>query len=99
MPVLFPTLDPETGELADMTYYTLGEVAERLHVSHTTVRRRILAGDWPHLSIAQQHYMSAEHVARVMAMSTVEPARAIPECEGPAKLGTPLADRDLEGIR
>lgn len=99
MPVPFPTLDPETGELVTMPYWTVGEVAALLHVSHSTVRRRILADEWPHLTIAQAHYMNARHVAAVVAMHTVEPRPAVPEAEGPPKLGTPLSDTDLEGIR
>lgn len=99
MPVPFPTLNPDTGRLESMDYYTVGEVAELLHVSHSTVRRFILAGEWPHLTIAHAHYMSAAHVAEVVAMNTHEAGPAIPEPEGPPKLGTPLADRDLEGIR
>jgi AraC-like DNA-binding protein len=100
MPVPFPTLNPETGELVPTDYYTVGEVAALLHVSHTTVRRRILANEWPHLTIAQAHYMSAEHVARVVAMHTVAPEPAVgPDDPPPPKLGTPLSDRDLEGIR
>lgn len=95
MPVVFPTLDPATGELVDRTYYTVEEAADRLHVSHSTVRRRILAGEWPHLTIAHAHYMSGEDLARVVAMHIVEP----PAPEDPPKLGTPLTDTDLEGFR
>jgi len=98
MPVPFPTLDPETGELTQVDYFTLGEVAALLHVSHTTVRRRILADEWPHLTIAQTHYMSAAHIAQVVDMHTVEPAPAVPEDPRPPRLGTPLTDTDLEGL-
>jgi len=99
MPVSFPTLNPDTGELVPTDYYTVGEVAAMLHVSHSTVRRRILDREWPHLTIAQAHYMSAEHVARVVAMHTVEPEPELPPNDGRPKLGTPLTDKDLEGIR
>lgn len=99
MPVPFPTLDPETGELVPTDYYTVGEVAELFHVSHSTVRRMILDGKWPHLTIAHSHYMSAAHVAEVVAMNTHEPGPAVPELDRPPKLGIPLSDRDLEGIR
>src|SRR5262245_2019923 len=99
VPVQFPTLDPATGELVPTDYYTVGEVAALLHVSHSTVRRRILAGEWPHLTIAQGHFLSAEHIAAVVAMHTHEPGPAVPPGNGVPKLGTPLSDTDLEGIR
>lgn len=98
MPVPFPTLDPATGELVTRDYFTIEEVAELLHMSPSTVRRRILDHAWPSLSIAQSHYMSAEHVAAVVAMHTVDPAPAVREDPAPPKLGTPLTDADLEGM-
>lgn len=100
MPEQFPTLDPATGELVDTTYYGIEEVAAMLHASPSVVRRRILAGEWPHLTIARKHWMSAEDVAWVVADATVEPPPfpGVPE-GGPPKLGTPLTDKDLEGIR
>lgn len=100
MPVQFPTLNPETGELVPTDYYTVGEVAEMLHVSHSTVRRRILAGEWPHLTIAQGHYMSAPDVGWVVERNTVNPEPPPAPCNGSRpELGIPLSDTDLEGIR
>ena len=71
-----------------------------LHVSPLSVRRRILSGEWPHLTIARNHWMSAENIGWVVAQSTVDPPLfpGIPEGEPPS-LGTPLTDPDLEGIR
>jgi excisionase family DNA binding protein len=98
MPVQFPTLNAETGELVPTDYYTVGEVAELLHVSHSTVRRRILAGRWPHITIAQGHYMAAPDVAWVVEESRVDPTPANP-CNGSRpELGIPLTDTDLEGM-
>jgi len=100
MPETFPTLDPATGELIPVLYYAIEEAAEMLHVSASSVRRRILAGEWPHLTIARSHWMSAENIGWVVAQSTVDPPPfpGIPT-GGPPKLGTPLSDKDLEGIR
>lgn len=100
MPESFPTLDPATGELVPVTYFDIDEAAEMLHVSPSTVRRKILSGEWPHLTIARNHWMSVENIGWVVAESTVDPPPfpGIPT-GGPPKLGTPLTDRDLEGIR
>jgi excisionase family DNA binding protein len=99
MPVSFPTLDPDSGELVPVDYFTVGEVAALLHVSHSTVRRRVLANEWPHLTIAGGHYLNAVQVAAVVRMHTVEPTPAVPEDTRPPRLGTPLTDTDLEGVR
>jgi hypothetical protein len=99
MPVSFPTMNPDTGELVPTDYYTVGEVAAMLHVSHSTVRRMILIGEWDHMTLAHVHYMSAAHIAAVVDRATVEARPAIPETTEPPKLGVPLSDTDLEGIR
>jgi hypothetical protein len=93
-----------TGELVPTDYYNVGEVAEMLHVSHSTVRRRILEGDWPHLTIAQGHYLNAEMVADVVAMHTSRPnavdkVAADPPPALSPRLGTPVDPEDLEGFR
>ena len=102
MPEQFPTLDPTTGELVEVTYYDIAEVAAMLHVSESTVRRNLFAKSdpWPHLTIGRGHWMSASDIGWVVAQSTVDPPPfpGVPEA-GPARLGTPLTDRDLEGIR
>lgn len=102
MPVPFPTLDPDTGTLVPTDYYTVGEVADLLHVSHSTVRRRIKAGDWSFFSpMTGAYFFSPAHVAEVMERQTHH-APELSECDAtppPPKLGTPLTDTDLEGIR
>src|SRR5262245_42260044 len=101
MPVSFPTMDPDTGHLVDRDYYTVGEVAAMLHVSHSTVRRRILAGEWDHLTIAQGHYMDAAMVVAVVEKH-IHRAGPCPELDTDTgrrpRLGTPLSDDDLEGM-
>lgn len=99
MPVDFPTLDPETGDLVPTPYYTVGEVAELLHVSHWTVRERIRRGEWPHLAIASGHYLSAAMVAEVVESCTVPARPQVDDTPPPPRLGTPMTDQDLEGIR
>lgn len=100
MPVPFPTLNPDTGELETLDYYTVDEVAALLHVHANTVRRRINGGEWPHLTIAQGHFLNAEQIAEVIALSTHKPAPDIPCRDGePPRLGVPLSDKDLEGLR
>jgi excisionase family DNA binding protein len=99
MPVDFPTLDPESGDLVPTPYYTVGEVAELLHVSHWTVRDRLRRGEWPHLTIAGSHYLSGAMVADVVALCTVDPRPQVEDCPAPPKLGTPVQDHDLEGFR
>lgn len=98
MPVPFPTLNPSTGELETVDYFTVEEVAELLHISHTTVRRRLLSGEWPHMKIAHGYFLSAEMVARVVKLSTHEPTVDVERSDKPPRLGTPLGDRDLEGM-
>lgn len=98
MPVSFPTRDPETGALVPTDYYPLGEVAELMHVSVTTVRRRIKEGEWSYFSpVPGSYYMSAAHVAEVIERNT-HPARR-PDTPEPPRLGLPVAPHDLEPIR
>lgn len=99
MPVPFPTLDPETGELVATDYYTVGEVAALLHVSHATVRARIRSGEWRALRIATGFYMTAEHIGLVIDSCTHGgPPEPEPD-PGPPRLGIPVRDADLEGMR
>lgn len=102
MPVTIPTLDPSTGELVDREYWDMAEVAAMLHVSTTTVRRFVLAGDWPSLKLGRAHWLSAEHIGWIVDQGTTDPPPfpGIPDAaDRPPVLGIPLADSDLEGIR
>lgn len=99
MPINLPHRDPDTGELRDMPHFDIDEVAAMLHVSPTHVRRRSTGtGQWPHLRLAHRVWFSAEHVERIIELSTIDPDR-IPEGEDIARLGTLLSDTDLEGVR
>ena len=102
MPVTFPTLDPDSGELIQVDYFTIGEVADMFHVSHSTVRRRIKSGEWSFFSpIPGAYFMSPAHVAEVVRRNThpaEDPPPAIDGTPPPARLGTPMEDKDLEGL-
>lgn len=102
MPETFPTLDPATGELVEIEYFSVDEVAAMLHLSSATVRRKIVdkQDPWPHITIIRGHWMSAADIGWVVAQSTVDPPPfpGIPT-GGPPRLGIPLTDADLEGIR
>jgi hypothetical protein len=95
MPTVFPTLDPETGELVDVTYWFAAEVAPRLHVSVRTLERRCQEGKWPHLKVVGTYYFSAAHVARIVDLLTVDPDRPGPP---PRRLGVVVDDDDQEGL-
>lgn len=103
MPVAYPSKDPETGELTEVDYFTVGEVAEMFHVSQATVRRRIKAGEWVVFEpVAGAYYMSPDHVAAVvesMTHTVGPPPPDVPEGGKPPRLGVPVDPTDLEGIR
>jgi hypothetical protein len=106
MPTPFPELDPETGQLTTVDYYSVGEVAELFHQSHSTVRRRIKSGEWPYFEpVHGTYYLSPVHVAEVVRKLTHDAAEPCPEVDddaagdGPPRLGIPLSDTDLEGVR
>lgn len=100
MPENFPRRDPDTGDLVDVPHFDVAELATRLHVSMSHVRRMCATPypAWPHRRIASHLWFDPEHVERIMELSTVDPD-AIPDGSGPARLGTPLSDDDLEGVR
>jgi hypothetical protein len=103
LPTPFPELDPATGALVMRDYYAVGEVAEMFHVSHSTVRRRIRAGEWPYFEpVTGVYFLTAEHVDAVRRRLTHEAAPTTPEVgedDRPPRLGIPLSDTDLEGVR
>jgi hypothetical protein len=88
-------MDPATGELVDVTYYYASEAAPRLHVSVRTLERRCQEGKWPHLKVVGTYYFSAEHLARIVEIQTVDPDRLGPP---PRRLGVVLDDDDLDGL-
>jgi len=103
MPTPFPELDPDSGTLVQVDYYAVGEVADMFHMSHSTVRRRIRAGEWPSFEpVNGTYYLSAHHVAEVVQLLTHAarpPVLAGDDDDPPPRLGIPLADTDLEGVR
>lgn len=84
MPEYFPTRDPKTGELVDTEYFTLDEIAAKLHVSAPTARKLIAENHWPHLVIVRRIYMSAADIGDALDMLRVGP---IPESTEPPALG------------
>jgi hypothetical protein len=96
MPVDFPRLDADTGELVQVKHYTVDEVAAMLHASSNTVRRHCYDDSWPHVRIARHTYMTAEHVERIMELHTVDPDE-LPEL--PTRLGIVTDPSELEGLR
>lgn len=96
MPTVFPTLDDESGELVDVTYWFSAEVAPRLHVSVRTLERRCQEGKWPHLKVVGTYYFSAEDIARIVELQRVDPARD--HMPRPRRLGVVLPDDDVDGL-
>lgn len=98
MPVSFPVLNPSTGQLDSQDFFTVGEVAELLHMSHSTVRRRIKSGRWPYFApVPGAFYLSAQDVGYVVELLHHHPDPG--PCDGhdtPPRLGIPLSDSDLE---
>lgn len=74
-PIVFPHIDPTTGELVDVEYFSVWEVADRLHVSARTVQRRVHASKWPHLRVQGRIYMNGAQIARAVELMTVDPTR------------------------
>jgi hypothetical protein len=72
MPIDFPHVDDD-GKPYTVTYYSAGEAAPRLHVTHATLRDKCRRGEWPHLKIGGRTYLSDAHLARIVEMLTVDP--------------------------
>jgi tRNA-dihydrouridine synthase len=99
MPDLFVRRDPATGEAIQVPYYDAAEVAPMVGVSESHVRRKAKAGEWPHENPSgRRPIFTLDHVERIHELSTVDPD-AIPDGSGPARLGTPMSDTDLEGVQ
>jgi excisionase family DNA binding protein len=99
MPTEFPHRD-EDGEPYLVTYYTAGEAAPRLHVTHATLRDKCKRGEWPHLRMGGRIYLSDEQLARVVEMLTVDPdeiGQSWRRDEGDRRLGVVVDDDELEG--
>lgn len=96
----YPHLDEDTGELVPETYYEVEEVADMLHVSANTVRRRLRDGEWDGLHpLARAWLMNAAQIADAVATMQTSTQR---EAETPAPvplLGEPVDDTDLEPLR
>jgi hypothetical protein len=86
-------MDPDTGELVEITYYFAAEAAPKLHVSVRTLERRCQERKWPHLKVAGRYYFSAAHVSAIVALLTVDPTDPPPR-----RLGVVLDDDDLDGL-
>jgi hypothetical protein len=66
MPEIFPTYDPETRQIVDVSYFTLTEIAEMLHLHRQTAKNMIEAEDWPRLVIAKKIYVAADDFGRAL---------------------------------
>jgi hypothetical protein len=101
MPIPFPSRDPEGGPTVQEDYWTVDELADMFHMSAATVRRRIRSGEWEVFEpVARTYYMNAAQVAAAMAAMTHRVEPDPPDLpEAPTRLGVPVADTDLEGIR
>lgn len=102
MPTPYPT-HAENGTLVDLDYWNVGELAAMFHMSQATVRRRIRSGEWVVFEpLPGVYLMSAEQIADAVAGMThkvVPPPPDLPEGGPPVRLGIPLTDTELEGIR
>jgi hypothetical protein len=99
MPINLPHRDPDTGDLVNVRHYDTAEVSAMFHVSEAWVRRQCGGPDpaWPHLRMANRIWFSDDDVDRILELATHDPD-AIPR-EYVPRLGTPLTDTDLEGVR
>lgn len=99
-PTVYPTEDPETGALVDVDYWQLGQVADMFHMSLATARRRVKSGEWvvfqplPGVFLMNAHQIAEAHAAMT---GRVVPHTDLPDA--PTRLGVPVDDTDLEGIR
>jgi hypothetical protein len=96
MPTPFPSYDEATDSLIDRDYYDVDEVAAMLHVSVSTVHRRIIDGRWHALHVGHARYMSAAQVGE--AVDSMRTGATVREPD-PPKLGEPVGDVDLESLR
>ena len=98
MPTSFPTLDPDSGELVDTTYWFAAEVAPRLHVSVRTLERRCQQKKWPCLKVAGTYYFSAADIAAIVDLQRVVPDPPDQAQPPPRRLGVVMDDDDLDGL-
>jgi hypothetical protein len=98
-PIEFPHRD-ENGNATTVTYYTAGEAAPRLHVTHATLREKCRRQEWPHLKMGGRIYLNDEQLARIVEMLTVDPdelGTAWRRDEGERRLGVVADDDEAEG--
>lgn len=103
MPTHFPTMDNDTGELVDVTYYYASEAATRLHVTVRTLQRRCQQGRWPHLKVSGTYYFSAAHIAAIVRIQTLDVHQVNGHTTGaqppsPPRLGVVMDNDELDGL-
>lgn len=104
MPVTFPTYDRQSGQLRDVEYYSLDELADMLHMAPATAYNRAMKDKWPCLRTNQgRRWYSPEDIGAILDMMR-ENDRP-PEDDGTA-LGIPIPpdpwlreDTDPGGVR
>lgn len=95
MTIKFPHKDSITGELVEVDYWTLAEVAPMLHTAPATVRAKCRAREWPHLEVGGRFYFNANQIAAIVDLHTVH--HDDPEPPLPLRLGVAVDDDDLPG--
>jgi hypothetical protein len=93
------TYDVERGTWVEVDYYSVPEVAAKLAVSESTIRRLIRVGvAHPYPATGAQHFSAADVAAFYQALQGLEVVHE--DHEHPAaELGRPVSDTDLEGLR
>jgi hypothetical protein len=101
LPTLFPSLDPD-GNPITVRYYSVDEIAPKLHTGRIKVRENCRRNIWPHLRVGGRYFMSDEQLAEVIEMMTVRPHIDVPDFKAGGPLGivaTPEETEASEGVR
>jgi excisionase family DNA binding protein len=69
MPEQFPVVT-DSGEVSQVPYYTIDEVAEMFHTSRETIYKRMRDGEWPYIRVIQRVYFSPAHIQEIIRKST-----------------------------
>ena len=91
-------IDPDTGEQITTEYLSLAEAAKVLHCSTTHVGTMTRERRWPSYNAGKRRWLSWRHIERIIELETTD-IDELPPAPDPPRLGTPVADTDVEPIR
>jgi predicted DNA-binding transcriptional regulator AlpA len=96
MPITIATYRDETDALVETEYWDVGEVSDLIHVSRSTIYRKLREGVWPCVRLGAKPYMSAWMIGAAVDQMT-QRVGEIPQ--DPPRLGTPVAPAEIEPVR